>query len=96
MELVRAGPQCQVHRTRAGVADLRVVGGGLDLELLDRVRGGWMPARACDTMLLDPSMVNSLLIVPVIVMPRRLSLSIGRCSAYDRSNDAPGMRRVRP
>ena len=41
-----------------------------------------MPARACDTMLLDPSIVNSLLIVPVIVMPRRLSLSIGRCSAY--------------
>ena len=39
MELVRAGLQCQVHRTRAGVADLRVVGGGLDLELLDRVRG---------------------------------------------------------
>ena len=55
-----------------------------------------MPARACDTMLLDPSIVNSLLIVPVIVMPRRLSLSIGRCSAYDRSNDAPGMSRVRP
>ena len=55
-----------------------------------------MPARACDTMLLDPSMVNSLLIVPVIVMPRRLSLSIGRCSVYDRSNDAPGISRVRP
>ena len=29
-------------------------------------------------------------------MPRRLSLSIGRCSAYERSNDAPGIRRVRP
>ncbi len=55
-----------------------------------------MPARACDTTLLDPSMVNSLLIVPVIVMPRRLSLSIGRCSAYERSNVAPGIRRVNP
>jgi hypothetical protein len=28
--------------------------------------GGCIPARACDTTLLDPSMVNSLLIVPVI------------------------------
>jgi hypothetical protein len=36
------------------------------------------------------------LIVPVIVIPRRLSLSIGRWRAYDRSNEAPGIRRVRP
>ena len=41
-------------------------------------------------------MVNSLLMVPLIVRPRRLSLSIGRCSAYERSNDAPGTRRARP
>ena len=38
MKLVRAGLQRQVDRTRAGVADLRVVGGGLDLELFDRIR----------------------------------------------------------
>ena len=39
VELVRARLQRQVHRTRTGVADLRIVGGGFDLELLDRVRG---------------------------------------------------------
>ena len=35
-------------------------------------------------------MVNSLLMVPLMVRPRRLSLSIGRCSAYERSNDGAG------
>ena len=39
VELVRPRLQRQVHRTRAGVAHLRVVGGGFDFELLDRVRG---------------------------------------------------------
>jgi hypothetical protein len=43
--------------------------------------GGWMPTRAPDTTLLEPSMVKSLLIVPLTARPRRLSLSIGRCSA---------------
>ena len=55
-----------------------------------------MPTRAPETTLLDPSIENSLLIVPVTLRPRRLSLSIGRCSAYERSNEAPGIRRVRP
>ena len=82
MERVGAALQRQVHRAGAGVADLRVVDGGLDLELLDRVgRRLDADARAASTTLLEPSMVNSLLIVPLTVRPRRLSLSIGRCSA---------------
>ena len=45
VEPVGAALEREVHAAGAGVADLRVVGGGLDLEFLDRV-GRRLDARA--------------------------------------------------
>ena len=83
----------EVHQAEHGQQALELLrAGAYDVVLLDIL----MPVLDGYQTLAEMKRDAALRDVPVIVIPRRLSLSIGRCSAYDRSNDAPGIIRVNP